>query len=305
MHWFWIALIPPALWGINNFIDKYLVERFFKKTGAGALVVMSAAVGIVPIVLIPLAGVSVLSISPFHGALVMLSGSLWLFATIPYFYAFQNDEASVVVPLMQVLPIFQLLLGFFILGEVLTHSQLLGVLTITEGAIFISIDFSKSKNKFRLRAFLLMLLATFLWSLNFFGFKFIALEEPFFVTLFWESIGFIIVGVVLISFVPAYRKQLFDMFHAAPGPMMALNFVNEVMGLTAKIIFNFASLLVPIALVSAVVGFQPLVVFLYGIILTIFFPKIIKENLQLKFVAQKIFSIILIVLGSLLINNIL
>jgi hypothetical protein len=54
MEWFYIALAAPALWSAVNYIDKYLVEKYFKGGGIGALLIFSSLVGIIVIPFIPL-----------------------------------------------------------------------------------------------------------------------------------------------------------------------------------------------------------------------------------------------------------
>jgi len=46
MNWFLIALVPPALWAITNHFDKYLLSKYFKGGGVGALMVFSSIIGV-------------------------------------------------------------------------------------------------------------------------------------------------------------------------------------------------------------------------------------------------------------------
>jgi len=83
---------------------------------------------------------------------------------------------------------------------------------------------------------------------------------------------------------------------------LSLNGVNEIINITAKVSFNFASLLTPITLTWIVNSFQPLFVFGYGVILTLFFPHISKESLLKKHLAQKLISIAIMFAGTYLLN---
>ena len=66
----------------------------------------------------------------------------------------------------------------------------------------------------------------------------------------------------------------------------------------SNVIFHYAMLLVPIAIVETVTeGIQPLFVILYGVLLTIFFPKIINENIERKSLLQEILAIGIVYLG--------
>lgn len=37
MNWFLIALIPPTVWAATHHFDKYLLSKYFKGGGVGAL----------------------------------------------------------------------------------------------------------------------------------------------------------------------------------------------------------------------------------------------------------------------------
>lgn len=65
---------------------------------------------------------------------------------------------------------------------------------------------------------------------------------------------------------------------------------------------NFATLLAPLALVWVVNGFQPFFVLLYGVIITLFFPKFGTESLLKKHLVQKVVAILIMFVGVLLLN---
>lgn len=80
--------------------------------------------------------------------------------------------------------------------------------------------------------------------------------------------------------------------------VMAVNCFGELLGIGAKLISNFVSLIVPIVLVLIVNSFQPVFSLLYGIIFTLFISKIYKENIDKKLLLQKGVAIFIIVFGS-------
>src|SRR5688500_240491 len=59
-----------------------------------------------------------------QSAFLALNGMLTVVAILLYFYALHEDEASFVVPFYQTIPVFAFLLGYFILGETLSLSQI-------------------------------------------------------------------------------------------------------------------------------------------------------------------------------------
>src|SRR3989338_5774192 len=120
MNWFFIALLAPALWSASNHCDKYLISRYFNGVGTGALVLFSSLVGLLVLPVILLFQPTVIEVS-FSNALAMIvSGIIAIIGIVLYLYAMKKDEASIVTPLFQTIPVFAFILGYFVLGETLT-----------------------------------------------------------------------------------------------------------------------------------------------------------------------------------------
>lgn len=302
MNWFLISLLPPALWAATNHFDKYLVSKYFKDGGVGALMVFSAIIGVFLLPIIIFIQSQVLHYSN-QSILIAINGFLYLLATLPYFYALQKDEASVCIPLFQMIPVFSFILAYLIIGETLTGHQIIGGLIVIFGAVAITLDLSPEKAKFKKEVFLLMMLSSLLYALNFLFFKYFAIHSDFWFVSFWEYIGFAIFSILIMVFVVPYRNQFVNVFKSNRVEVLGLNGINEVINIIAKASFNFASLLVPITLIWIVDGFQSFFVFLFGVILTIFFPKISKENITIKILIQKVLAILIMFFGVYLINK--
>jgi hypothetical protein len=73
--------------------------------------------------------------------------------------------------------------------------------------------------------------------------------------------------------------------------------VSEFLNIAAKLAANFASLLAPLALVWVVNGFQPFIVFVYGLILTLFMPMLGKEDISRKTVIKKLSAMAVMIVG--------
>lgn len=226
-----------------------------------------------------------------------------MLAVLPYFYALQRDEASIAVPLFQMVPVFSLILGYFVLGEALTSFQLLGGFLIILGAIFMSLDLTTHKKiKLKKEVFGLMALSSLLFAINFLFFKYFAINAQFCVTSFWEYIGFAVFATLLLVFVKSYRDEFFKILKTNKVSVLTINGANEIINILAKASFNFASLLAPVTLIWIVNGLQPFFIFIFGIFLTLMFPKIAQENISKKVLIQKTFSIIMMFIGAYLIN---
>lgn len=298
MNWFYIALIGPVLYAISNHIDKYLLEKYFKGGEAGALVIFSALFSIVALPIIYLIDPAVFSLGIVTILILLVNGALTIICLILYFKALRDEEASVVIPFYQTIPIFGFILGYIILGETLNANQVLACSLIIIGTIIISLNFSDGKIKIRKRAAALMLLASFLYAVGGVIFKMIAIEEGFWTTIFWDFSGKVLLGMILFVFAFSYRRQFFQVMELSRLRVLSLNSFNEIIFIIAEGTFAYASLLAPIALVMTVNGLQPLFVFLIGIIMTILYPSLVSESLSKKNIAQKVLAIVIITIGT-------
>lgn len=303
MNWFLIALLPPIFWSITNHFDKYLLSKYFKGGGVGALMVFSSIIGVFLLPFIVFLHPEVIKSFDPRYLLISLNGFFYVLAVLPYFYALQRDEASIAVPLFQMVPVFSYFLSYLILGETLSAIQIVGGLTIITGAVFMSLDLTTHRKvKFKKEVFWLMVLSSFLFAINFLLFKFFAIKAHFWVTSFWEYIGFAVFASLLLVFIKPYRDEFFKVMKTNKVSILTINGINEVVNIIAKVAFNFASLLAPITLIWIVNGLQPFFVFVFGTLLTLVFPKISQENITKKVIIQKIFAIIVMFAGAYLIN---
>ena len=140
-NWFLIALIAPVLWSIVNHIDKYMLSKYLKDRGVGALLIFSAlaSVIILPFILFfyydQLFDVSVSDL-----AILVFVGFLSVLAFYFYLKGMDEEEASIVIPLFQLIPVFGYFMGYYILGESLNTAQIFSSLLIIGGIIILAIE---------------------------------------------------------------------------------------------------------------------------------------------------------------------
>jgi uncharacterized membrane protein len=301
MNWFLIAIIAPLLWATTNFIDKFLVSKHFE-SDTDTLIIYSAVIGLPVAILIALFKPEVLSLNLKVVTLIVLNSFLYILYLFPYFKALSKADTSIVTSLFQTIPVFSYFLAFFILGETISGLQILGSLFVIAGAVGISLKFNKGKVRLTTEVLLLQLLASFIIALNYLFFKFFAIKSDFWTVSFWQYLGFAIFGLVMLVAVRSYRESFIVSFRRSSKEIINLNILNEVLNISATIIFTFATLLAPLALVWVINGIQPLFVFLIGAGLTLFFPHLIKEDISRKTVLQKVFFMIIIAIGAYLLH---
>lgn len=296
-----VALLPPLLWSLSNHFDKYLISKYFKG-GAGAINIFTAFFALVTALVVYVVNPSVATIAPRDALVLILVGVIGIIELTIYCHVLNKDETSIVTPMFQLIPVLTYLLSFIMLGEVLTQKQIFASVVIILGAIILSINLSESKIKFRGYVLGMMIIASFLVALISVLFKLVALEEGYWPSTFWSSLGAALVGVFYLLFIKPYRQQFVLSLKNNKKGVLAFNSINEIIDKVANLIMNYALLLAPVTLVWVVNGFQPLFVLIFGVILTLLFPNIIQESLLKKHLIQKITAIGIILIGTLLLN---
>ena len=87
----------------------------------------------------------------------MLSGILYMGAMLFYLRALQSEEASVVSPFFQAVPLFGYVLGYVVLGETLSLLQMAGGALIMAGTLIVSVRFDGDCPRVQAAAGVLML----------------------------------------------------------------------------------------------------------------------------------------------------
>ncbi|MDO8593598.1 MAG: EamA family transporter [bacterium] len=299
MSWFFLALIGPFLYAITNHIDKILLEKYFKKSGVGTLILFSSLISVFALPFIYWADPAILSVSGTDILVLAVVGILDILVLLFYFLALKDDEASVVIVFYQLVPVFGLVLGYFILGEVLTQAQLIAMALIIFGTTIISFEIDIENNfKLRHRTIAFMLAASFCWALGAVIFKAVALEEDVWRSLFWEHLMLVVVGIGIFICVRSYRTHFLSAIRDNSKAIISLNFANEGLFMLGNIVFAFAYLLAPISLVLLSNSFQTIFVMAIGIFLTIYFPNVSTEKIHARHIWQKIIAICITGIGT-------
>jgi drug/metabolite transporter (DMT)-like permease len=299
--WLAYAFSGPLLWAISTHIDKFLVDKYFHDSDTTVLMVFTAFLGVAALPVLWLFEPRVLAL-PWLATIVMtVSGILYMGAMLFYLRAIQSNEASVVAPLFQANTLFTFLLGLLLLHELPRWPQLLGAGLVVAGAVGLSLDKHLHLGRFKPRLVFLMLAATFVLALSSVVFKFFAVHDEFWATTFWTFVGEGLFGAAILA-VPHYRQQFALLFRRNPGAVIGVNAANELINLGGGLGVRYASLLAPVGLVSAISATSTFFVFLFAILLTLFFPRLGREDLSARNVIQKAAGGLLIMAGVVLIE---
>ena len=146
-----------------------------------------------------------------------------------------------------------------------------------------------------------MLAATFVLALSSVLFKFFALRDNFWTTTFWNTAGEALFGLAILA--AARLSQAIPGLVPPPSrPGDRVNAANELINLGGGLGVRYAMLLAPVAVVSAISATTTFFVFAFGILLTLFLPRLGRENLSARNLLQKLAGTILITAGVVLVE---
>jgi uncharacterized membrane protein len=301
MYWLIYAFSGPVLWALSTHIDKYLVERYFKQGSVAVLMVFTAIIGALALPFVWLFQPGVVALDHESMVVIATSGILYMSAIYFYLQALQTEEASTIAPFFQAAGVFGLILGYFILGEQISYSQIIGVLLIIAGSIILSLRFGQGTSHVKKKLVILMLLCALLISLSSLIFKFFAVRDDFWTTTFWNFFGQALFGVILML-AAENRRQFSEMIHANARALLSVNITNELINLGGNLGVRYTLLLAPLGVVQAISSTTSFFVLFFGVILSLFFPNLAREEISIGSLMQKIIATTLVVAGVLLIS---
>jgi len=200
------------------------------------------------------------------------------------------------VLIMQLLPIFILILSYLIIDEKLEDKQLISFIFLFAGGFLAAIKKTNLKIKIS-PAFWLITTACFFWALTDVIFKKYASSFPTFLNAF----SWFLLGRCLPSLFVLLSKNL---RHRIICATKELNYkliigigTNNLFLIIGSLVFAYALTLGPASLTGVFTGIQPLFVLIFSIVLSRYFKHVESEQLTLKNLAPKGISFILIMTG--------
>ncbi len=300
MNWILVALVAPLLWSLLNHVDKYLISKYAGHSGVGGLAIFSSLFAVFALPVVYLIDGSVFDVTVSGAFALILSGIFFILGVFLYLHALKKDDASHVVPFLLLTPVCAYILGIFFLDEYIAGDKIFGSLIALVGAVILSLEFDRGI-RVKKATTVLMISSCVSLAIGDTIFKFFSIDASFWQSIFWNQVGFVIFGLTLLL-IRSYRKDFISVCKANTKQLVALNLGGEIVQTVATVVNFYAMILAPIALVLLVnYTTQPLFVFIEGLLITKFFPKIAKEHLSKRHVAQKLVSIAIMSAGIYLI----
>lgn len=295
MDWLIFALVAPMLWAVGVVIDKYILTKHMQDPFSYQLLYTITEAPILLLLLFT-------SISfAFPWFVLGIVGGLGTYlGLILYFKAMAIEEASRVISLLYISPIFVLPLAYVFLEEILSLPSYVGVAFLVLGAIFISYRKEEGRNSMISPALGLILASGVVWAGYEVLTKYVLDTIDYSSYLFWNFIGTIIIALSLFCF-PKIRGNFLNDLQRVNRTVLFWRIVNTTLGLVAIIFYYIAMSGGLVSLVAAASSLEPFFVFTFTLLLSLFLPKILKEEIEKGAVTIKTLAIILIIFGTLLI----
>jgi drug/metabolite transporter (DMT)-like permease len=290
------------LWAISTHLDKYLVEKYFKHSSVAVLLIFTALIGLLALPFIWFLGPDVMALGPRSAALTALAGVLYMGGLLFYLWALQFEEASVVAPFYQATPLFGYALGYFVLGETLSNTQLIGGALVIGGALLVSLNIGAHALKLNVRLVALMLTCALSMAVSSLIFKIFALQDEFWPTTFWMYAGEAAFGGAMLT-VASHRRQFMALLRSSPCAVLSINAANELINLGGGLGARYALVLAPLSLVQAISSTTTLFVFGTGLLLTNFFPVLSRETASARELVRNGFAAVFVALGAYLVGR--
>lgn len=296
---FIIALCGYVALGTVAILDKFILT----KSVTNPLVYTFYSTGFMLPFIFLLPFVS--SVTFLDGVIATISGIAFGLGIHTMFIAISREEASHIAPFIgAMVSIFTFLLSSFILGEILTFAQQIGVIVLIVAGLLLSYqDKGESVRRFH-SGFLWAVLSGFIFGFSHVLAKYIYLEYPFVTGLVWTKGTVAIVAVALLFF-PSVRRTISPQKQQKSNEeknksknTIALVGANKILGVVGALLIQYAIAIGSVTIVNAMAGIQYVFVFIGILLLTKFFPTILSEYVTRREIQVEVFALLLVIIGS-------
>ncbi|MFC1687388.1 EamA family transporter [Patescibacteria group bacterium] len=291
---FYLALAAGFLWSVTNIIDKAVVNRFIKSPALLTLI-FSVVLLIAGLVMLPPSSEWMTGTDFWW---MVVSGFLYMIATLWYFFALQKEEASRVVPLFALTIVFLTLQSAIFLGEVFTLTTYIGIGLVIV-ASFILMSRRNILDAFQSKVFAYMIASTFAYALSY------VINKDLLATYTDKqvfSFHNILIGFVGMIFLLFFIRKMRLQYSEIKKRYISVSVMGEIISALGAFLFIAASAVWFVTLVETVVSVQYVFLFIFTIIISRFAPNLFKEEINRNIIIQKSIAIVLMIIGIYLIS---
>lgn len=294
ISWPFLTLITLVFWVISILIDKYMLNRIKDPMIYWAL----ASFANLAVALIVWTTVG-MNIQSDLALIVVAAGVLTVFTAWTYYHAIEVDEVSRTYPLMSISIPATVFLSAVFLGEIFNFVTYIGIALLLAGAIILSTRFDKRLRKLvRSAAVPYVLGGAVIGAGITVARKWALLQVDWLQVLAFGSFGVWLGFMALLYY---RRSELSAVIRQRRW--LLWGGISTVLTLLGVVTLTLAYSLGPASLVSSLAAAEPVVLFAAALGISIWRPKILREELHGSTIVVKAVAIALVVIGGILITT--
>jgi drug/metabolite transporter (DMT)-like permease len=293
LSWVAYALIGAALAGLVAIVDSHLLSRRLPGLASYLL-----PLGIFHLT----AGIIILIVQPFptHATVLALvaafsTGLFGGIGSVMMLNLMRSGEVSRIIPVVSTSPIFVALLAIPFFHEVVNLRDWLGIIITVGGAFLISVQKDAGDKKAKLqKSFLAMIFISLMYAFSMLATKY-ALES----LSFWNLYSANAIVFSLVFLVCSVRVSAFKQVKELPNRNWILPLIVGAQSIiiVAIVISNVAMQRGPVSIVATLGSTRPAFVFLFALLVSRFFPRLLGEKISRGIIFLKFTAIAMIVGG--------
>lgn len=280
MNWVSLSLLAPLFWASSNFVDKYILGKHTK--GIFDFLFFSTITSwFLFTVLFAFIGMPELTA---YSLIPIVTGIILIYSYGFYGKALEQGDTSTLVIFFKLIPVITVALAFVFLGQTLSSNEFLGFVIVLAGAIIVS--FEKSRGLFT-NGFGMILIAIFMWSVGTLIIDYGLTKMSFWDYFMLDTLGSALAGLTFFI-IPSMRRQIIDGLKTATTGKYIWFSGNNLLDFFGQMSIKKALAIAPSAgLVTVVMQAQSFYAIIIGIVLTLFLPNIIRENISAGILIKK------------------
>ena len=303
MDWLPFALLAPVIMTLINFGDKFLMERHIPAADA-MLLYLTWSSFLISFTLFLLMGLPTLDTQ--DALILMLSGCFNVGGNFFYLRALSQEDTSTITVLLQLVPVVTLILSVIFLQEVPTGIQLAGFVCI----IIAATGISRKKKALEIDAtqsLLLIAAGAVFWGLSVIladtvlGYLVVDLRSLFVATIH-VSMGYFPALVLIYLLQPAMRRSFHQSVAKTRFAPLPVLMTIQISFLFRQAALFMAMSLGPVALVTVLGGTGVFFGIVLGVLFTLLFPAIYREDTSRAELQRKMQWAVLMFVGIILLS---
>ena len=305
MLWLVLSILSGIIWAFGTFLDNYIADVTFKNRRPQAIKVFNSfSYLLIALIIFLFFGVEQTAIAT--AAWLLAAGIITSIASIPYYAALKHEESTGSAIYYQLQPIFYLLADLLIFHKSISFMQGIALFILMLAPVIIIS--SRRRQKARKRALstaAIFILYVFLLSVGSIITTHATADSntPYLTVFFYFMLGRGISDSILCLTQKSWRARFkYVARHDRKRLILSLS-AAQILSIIGEFTTRLALALSSAAIVAALVNsFELILIFIFGIILTLKWPEFGREKLNRHIIVAHLVAILLCISGILILQ---